>query len=88
MASAGVARFNAYMLKTIRITAWPLLALVSMYILTGYVLCGKYGFERLVDPNTILPIHRMFDTVLVVVLLSHALPAIYLAMWRWRWIRR
>jgi hypothetical protein len=82
-----LAPYDLVLLKTVRWTGWPLLVLVGLYILTGYVLCGKYGFDRIVSPQTVLPWHRMFDSVLVLLVLLHSVPAAVLALRRWGWIR-
>lgn len=85
MASKNV---NYYLVKTARITGWLLFFLVLLYILTGFSLCGDYGFSRLIDPQIALEIHKLFEWPLVAVFLVHSLVTIYFAMRRWGWIKK
>jgi len=77
--------FTYYMIKVARVTGWFLLPLMVLYVLTGFALCGKFGFERLMDIQLALEIHKLFDWPLVVVFLVHAGAAVYVAMRRWGW---
>lgn len=77
-----------YLIKTARVSGWLLFFLVLLYILTGFVLCGEPGFERLCDPQTALKIHKIFEWPLVVVFVVHSLITIYFAFRRWGWIKK
>jgi succinate dehydrogenase/fumarate reductase cytochrome b subunit len=79
---------NYYLMKIARITGWLLFFLVLLYILTGFSLCGKLGFGRLIDLQTALSIHKIFDWPLVAVFLVHSLTTIYFAFRRWGWIKK
>ncbi len=82
-----MARRHTVLLKTVRFTGWPLFLVVLLFLVTGYVLCGKYGFERLMDYRKALAVHQLFDLMLVGLFVVHSLPAMYLALWRWGWVR-
>jgi cytochrome b subunit of formate dehydrogenase len=77
-----------YVLKLVRITAWPLLVLLAVFFVSGYALCGMYGCDKWISLQTSQVIHSALDLPLLALFLIHALPAIYLAMRRWRWIGR
>jgi len=79
---------NYYLIKAARISGWLLFLLMLLYILTGFALCGKLGFSRLVDLQTALIIHKIFDWPLVAVFLAHSLITIYFAFRRWGWIKK
>jgi len=79
--------FNYFLTKTARFTGWILLPLMLLYISTGFVLCGKYGFDRLMSITSALTLHKLFDVPLVVVFVLHVLTSGYLSFWRWGWIR-
>lgn len=79
---------NYYLIKAARISGWLLFFLMLLYILTGFALCGKLGFSKLVDLQTALIIHKIFDWPLVAVFLVHSLITIYFAFRRWGWIKR
>jgi len=79
---------NYYLVKTARISGWLLLPLMIVYIITGFALCGKWGFSRLLDQNMALLIHQIFDWPLVVIFLVHASVTGYLSMRRWGWIKK
>ena len=83
-----MAKFNVVCVRTVRITAWPLLALMILYLITGYVLCGQTTLGRWIAVETALSVHKVFDVPLVALFVAHSLPAIYLAFVRWGWIRR
>jgi hypothetical protein len=76
------------LLRLTRFTAWPLVPLVATYIVTGYGMTGEYGLHHVLDPRLAQKIHHLFDGVLLVLVGTHALPGMYLALWRWGWIRR
>jgi cytochrome b subunit of formate dehydrogenase len=79
--------FDYYLVKTARASGWLLLVLMAVYMVTGFALCGKMGMSGVLDIQTALVIHQLFDWPLVVVFLVHAAVAIYFALRRWRWIR-
>ena len=77
-----------YLIKLARISGWLLFFLVLLYIVTGFSLCGDFGFQRLVHADTALGIHRFFEWPLVAVFLTHSLVTIYFALRRWGWIKK
>ncbi len=79
---------NYIFLKTVRWTGWPLLPVVCCFVLTGYIMDGRYGFGRLMDEKTALTFHRLMHLPLIVLVLVHSLAAAYLAMQRWGWITK
>ncbi len=85
MASA-MTRLNLVCLKIVRWSAWPLLPLVLLFLVTGYIMDGRYGLSRLLDERSALAFHRMLHWPLIILVLAHSLPAAYLAMQRWGWI--
>lgn len=79
---------NYYLIKIARITGWLLLFLVLLYILTGFSLCGQYGFHKLINYQVAFEIHRIFEWPLMVIFLAHSLTTIYFAFRRWGWIKK
>ena len=77
---------NYYLLKTARWSGWLLLPLMILYILTGFSLCGKFGFSELIAPETARDIHQIFEWPLVGLFLLHCSTTIYFALRRWGWI--
>jgi len=75
------------MIKLLRISSWPLLGLLALYLGSGFAMSGRYGLGVLVDEKTALGIHKLLRVPLLVVLPVHAICAIYLALRRWRWIK-
>jgi cytochrome b subunit of formate dehydrogenase len=76
-----------YLLKIARISAWLLLPLMLLYILTGFALCGNLGMSGWMDPQTALYIHRIFDWPLVAAFLIHTSITTYFSLRRWGWIK-
>jgi hypothetical protein len=83
-----MSKFNLLCLKTVRWSSWPLLPLIAAFLFTGYAVTGQYGLARLCDEKTALTWHRMLHWPLIVLVLVHSLPAVYLALQRWGWIKR
>jgi hypothetical protein len=80
-------RLNLISLKIIRWSGWLLLPLVLGFLLTGYIMDGRYGFGRLLDEKSALTFHRMLHLPLIVLVVAHVVPAVYLAFQRWGWIK-
>ena len=72
--------------KIIRISSWPLLVVVIVFLVTGYAMSGQYGLGALLAATPALALHKLLHGTLVVLLVVHALPATYLAFRRWGWI--
>jgi len=79
---------NYYLLKLARLSGWLLLPLVLLYIVTGFVLCRKFGFHKLMSLNTARLLHQVFDWPLLVVFGVHVSLTVYFSLRRWGWIGR
>jgi hypothetical protein len=79
-------RLNVVCLKLVRWTAWPLFFVVLGLIFTGYSTSGRYGLGKLMDGQTALTLHKLLHAPLIVLLVAHSLPAMYLAFQRWGWL--
>ena len=75
------------MIKLLRISSWPLLVLLALYLLSGYAMSGRYGFGVHMSEKTALGLDKLLRAPLLVVLPVHTICAIYLALRRWRWIK-
>ena len=80
-------RLSLILLKIVRWSGWPLLLITLLFPLSGYVIDGRYGLNRLMDEKSALTLHRMLHLPFFVLLLAHSLPAAYLALQRRGWIR-
>ncbi len=80
-------KLNFVLLKLVRGSGWPLVPLIALFLLTGYILDGRYGLSRVLDEKSALTFHRMLHLPLIVLVLVHSVPAVYLALQRWGWIR-
>lgn len=78
---------NYILLKTVRWSGWPLLPLMAAFLFTGYAITGQYGLDRWCDEKTALTAHRMLHWPLLILVLVHSVPAVYLAIQRWGWIK-
>jgi succinate dehydrogenase/fumarate reductase cytochrome b subunit len=79
---------NYYLIKIARTSGWLLLGLLLVYIVTGFSLCGKLGVSNVLDLQTALAIHKIFDWPLVAVVLVHSSITVYFALRRWGWIKK
>jgi len=82
-----VNKLNVILLKIVRWSGWLLLPLILLFLLTGYIMDGRFGLSRALDTNSALTFHRMLHAPLMVLVLAHSLPAAYLALQRWGWIK-
>ncbi len=83
MASKGV---RYYLIKANRLSGWLLFFLVSLYLVTGFSLCGMFGFGKLLGAREALVIHKLFDWPLIICFLVHSVISIYDSFRRWGWI--
>ena len=75
------------MIKMLRISSWPLLVLLALYLVTGFAMSGRYGFGVLMNEKTALGFHKLLHVPLLALLPVHGICAIYLTLRRWRWIK-
>jgi hypothetical protein len=80
-------KMNLFLLRLVRWSSWPLLPVIFLFFLTGYIMDGRYGLSRLLDEKSALAFHRMLHVPLLILVVVHSLPAVYLAFQRWGWIR-
>jgi len=78
---------NYYLIKLARLSGWLLMGMMTVYIVTGFSLCGKLGVSAAIDPESALVIHKLFDWPLVAVFVLHSAITVYFAMRRWGWIK-
>jgi hypothetical protein len=79
---------NLIALKVVRWSGWLLLPLVLAFLFTGYAIAGRYGLGALLNEQAALTLHRMLHLPLIVLVVAHIVPAVYLAFQRWGWIRQ
>ena len=77
---------NTILIKAVRWSGWPLLPLIFLFLFTGYIMDDRYGLGRLLDERSALAYHRMLHWPLIILVVAHSLPAVYLALQRWGWI--
>jgi hypothetical protein len=81
-------RLNALLLKIVRWSAWPLLPVLLLFLLTGYAMSGEFNLDRVMDEKNALTLHRMLHVPLIILMLAHGGSAMYLAVQRWGWFKR
>lgn len=81
-------RFNHFCLRLVWWTGWPLLPVLAAFLFTGYAISGRMGLDRWLDERTALTLHKLLHWPLILLAVVHAIPAMYLALQRWGWIRK
>jgi hypothetical protein len=81
-------RLHLMALKLVRWTGWLLLPVVLGFFVTGYAMSGRYGLGMLTDEKTALALHKFMHLPLAVLVLVHGVLALYLALFRWGWIKQ
>jgi hypothetical protein len=79
---------SLFCLKIVRWTGWLLLPLILGFLFTGYTIDGRFGLGRFLTEGTALTLHRMLHVPLNLLVLAHTVPAVYLALQRWGWLKR
>jgi len=79
-------RLSYWCLKTVRLTSWPLLLLILGFILTGYMMSGRFGLDRVLNEKAALALHKLLHLPMIVLLIAHVVPSLYLAFKRWGWL--
>ena len=75
-------------LKAVRWSGWLLMPLTFGFLFTGYAISGRYGLGRYFQEQEALAYHKLLHAPLITLLLVHVVPATYLAMVRWGWIKQ
>jgi hypothetical protein len=81
-----MSRLNLICLKAVRWSGWPLFPLVLLFLLSGYIMSARFGLSGLLDEKQALALHKLLHLPLIILLLVHTAPAVYLALQRWGWI--
>ncbi len=82
-----MSKTSKVMVKLVRWTGLPLLLLIPLFLLTGYAISGRYGLGVVLAENEALTLHKILHLPLIIFFLAHSIPAIYVSMMRWRWIK-
>jgi hypothetical protein len=77
---------NFHLIRVNRLTAWFLLFMVLTYLCTGLALCGKLRFDRLIQTERALSLHKSLVWPLTALFVSHTAISVYFAFRRWGWI--
>jgi len=78
-----VKHLNVRLLRISRISAWVLLVLIILYIITGFSMTGRYGFSKLISISTATLIHDNLCVLVIIFFLLHAGISVYFALKRW-----
>jgi lipid-binding SYLF domain-containing protein len=78
---------NIICLRLERWTGWLLLPVVLAFLATGYAMSGRYGLGVLASERAALTLHKLMHAPLAVLVVAHVVPSLYLAMFRWGWIK-
>lgn len=81
-------KLNLVFLKTVRWSSWPLLVIVVAFMVSGYAMTGQFGCDQLMNEEAALKLHRSLHWLLIALLVAHCVPAVYLALVRWGWIKQ
>jgi len=82
-----MSKTSKVMVTLVRWTGWPLLLIVPLFLFTGYAITGRYGLGVVLAENEALTLHRLLHLPLIFFFLAHSIPAVYVSMMRWGWIK-
>lgn len=80
--------FKATLLRIDRFIAWLLFFIVCAYIITGFNMTGRYGFDSLMRVGMATKIHNTLCIPLVFLFLFHVVVHFYFSLIRWGMIRK
>lgn len=75
---------NYILIKLLRTGGWCLLVVVTAFLVSGWMMTGRFHFGRLLSAQEAKDLHRLLHWPLVVLVVAHAGPATYFALIRWR----
>ncbi len=78
---------NFWLLKTSRISAYVLIVLMLVYLITGFSMIGLYDMHRIVDKNFAIYMHVNLFLYLIIFLVLHCGIDVYFALKRWKIIK-
>ena len=82
------ASVRKWLVKTNRLSAWGLLIVVILFLISGYSMAGKYGFETIVTKQAANRLHLALHLPLIVFFLFHSSVSILFALQRWGWVKK
>src|ERR1035438_4112176 len=88
LGSQAMPTLKTLCLKLVRWTGWLLVPFVLAFFATGFAMSGRYGFGMLADERTALTLHKLMHAPLLILVVAHVAPSLYLAMHRWGWIKQ
>ncbi len=74
---------NYIFIKTLRVAGWCLLVTLIGFIVSGYVMTGRFHFGRLMSAQEGKAWHLLLHGPLIVLAVAHVVPAAYFAWLRW-----
>jgi cytochrome b subunit of formate dehydrogenase len=78
-----MANVNTVLIKTVRVTGWLLLPLIVLYLVSGYVWGARVEEPSWMRLETAAKLHSNMDIPLIILLIGHIVPSVYLAVGRW-----
>jgi sorbitol-specific phosphotransferase system component IIC len=76
-----------WLLKVNRISGYILFPVILAFIISGFGITGRYGFDRLMSYETGWQIHRLLLWPVIGLFVIHSLISWYFSFRRWGWVR-
>lgn len=77
-------KIQRFLLKINRYSAWLLLPVIIIYLISGFAMTGRYGFNKLINARVGLTLHNFFHLPLIILFVIHVGISIYFASKRWK----
>lgn len=77
-----IKHLNSKLLRISRLSAWVLLPLIIIYIITGFSMTGRYGFNKLISIRPATLLHDKLCIPLIIFFVLHTGISIYFAFKR------
>jgi hypothetical protein len=82
-----MSKTSKVMVTLVRWTGLPLLLLIPLFLFTGYAITGRYGLGGVLAENEALTLHKLLHLPMIIFFLALSIPAVYVSMMRWGWIK-
>ncbi len=74
---------NYIFIKVLRVAGWCLLAMLIGFLLSGYVIMGRFHLGRFIKAEQGKNLHLFLHIPLIVLAVAHIVTAAYFAWLRW-----
>jgi sorbitol-specific phosphotransferase system component IIC len=78
---------NWYLQKVNRISGYVLFPVILIFMLTGFGMTGRFGFDRVLSAQAAQRVHQALLWPVIGLFFIHSIASWYFSFRRWGWIK-